>query len=39
VRVRGLGSTQPLPRLADESDRAFQYRLPRVEVSLLSDTL
>ena len=39
VRVRGLGSSQPLPRLPDESDRTFQYRLPRVEVSLLSDTL
>jgi len=39
VRVRGLGSSQPLPRLPDESDRTFQYRLPRVEISLLADTL
>jgi outer membrane protein OmpA-like peptidoglycan-associated protein len=39
VRVLGLGSSQPLPRLPDESDRSYQYRLPRVEVSLLADTL
>ena len=33
IRVLGLGSSQPLPRLPDESDRAYDYRLPRVEVS------
>ena len=37
IRVLGFGSSRPLPRLADESDRAYEYRLPRVEVSLLSD--
>ncbi len=37
TRVQGFGSSQPLARLAGESDRAYQYRLPRVEVSLLSE--
>lgn len=39
TRVLGLGSTQPLPKLPGESDRAYQYRLPRVEIALLSDVL
>lgn len=39
TRVIGLGSKQPLPRLDGESDRAYQYRLPRVEVSLMSEAL
>jgi outer membrane protein OmpA-like peptidoglycan-associated protein len=39
VRVLGLGSSQPLPRLPGEADRAYQYRLPRVEVTLLADAL
>ncbi|HEU0200323.1 MAG TPA: OmpA family protein [Burkholderiaceae bacterium] len=39
VRVLGLGSSQPLARLPSEADRAYQYRLPRVEVTLLADTL
>lgn len=39
TRVLGLGSTQPLPKLPGETDRAYQYRLPRVEISLLSDIL
>ena len=35
----GVGSTAPLPRLAGESDRAFNYRLPRVELYLVSDDI
>lgn len=38
IQVVGMGSTAPLPRLASESERAYQYRLPRVELSLLSDS-
>lgn len=38
IKVVGMGSAQPLPRQANESDRAYQYRLPRVEVSLLADS-
>lgn len=38
VRAVGYGAEQPLPRLAGESDRAYGYRLPRVEVSLLAET-
>ena len=38
VKVVGVGSAQPLPRAPNESDRAYQYRLPRVEVSLLADS-
>ena len=37
IKVVGMGSSQPLPLLPGESDRAYQYRLPRVEVSLLAD--
>jgi outer membrane protein OmpA-like peptidoglycan-associated protein len=37
IKVIGMGSSQPLPPLPNESDRAYQYRLPRVEVSLLAD--
>jgi outer membrane protein OmpA-like peptidoglycan-associated protein/ABC-type nitrate/sulfonate/bicarbonate transport system substrate-binding protein len=39
IRVVGLGAAQPLTRLQGESERAYQYRLPRVEVSLLADVL
>ncbi|KAB2839820.1 MAG: OmpA family protein [Burkholderiales bacterium] len=39
LRVLGLGGSQPLPRLAGESDRAFGYRLPRVEIVLASEGL
>ncbi|MBI3148574.1 MAG: OmpA family protein [Betaproteobacteria bacterium] len=39
LRVLGLGGGQPLPRLAGESDRAFGYRLPRVEIVLASEGL
>ena len=37
LRVLGLGSDQPLPRLQGEAERAYNYRLPRVELSLLSE--
>ena len=37
VRALGYGSSQPLPRLAGESDRTYGYRLPRVEVALLAE--
>jgi outer membrane protein OmpA-like peptidoglycan-associated protein/ABC-type nitrate/sulfonate/bicarbonate transport system substrate-binding protein len=33
----GFGSSQPLPREPDESDRSYAYRLPRVEFVLLAD--
>jgi outer membrane protein OmpA-like peptidoglycan-associated protein/ABC-type nitrate/sulfonate/bicarbonate transport system substrate-binding protein len=37
VRAVGFGSSQPLPRVAGESDRAYGYRLPRVEIALLAE--
>jgi outer membrane protein OmpA-like peptidoglycan-associated protein len=37
LRAVGFGSSQPLPRLANESDRAYAYRLPRVEMVLLAE--
>jgi outer membrane protein OmpA-like peptidoglycan-associated protein len=33
----GYGSSRPLPREPDESDRSYAYRLPRVEFVLLAD--
>jgi outer membrane protein OmpA-like peptidoglycan-associated protein len=39
LHAEGAGSASPLPRLAGESDRAFNYRLPRVELYLVSDDL
>lgn len=38
-RSVGYGSDTPLPRLAGESDRAYGYRLPRVELVLLTDEI
>ena len=38
IKVVGMGSSLPPPRLPNESERAYQYRLPRVEVSLLADS-
>lgn len=35
----GLGSKAPLPRLPGESDRSYAYRLPRVELFLVSEEL
>lgn len=37
LRAAGYGGSQPLPREDGESDRAYGYRLPRVEVSLVSE--
>jgi outer membrane protein OmpA-like peptidoglycan-associated protein len=37
LRTVGYGSAQPLPQLPDESDRAYTYRLPRVELSLVAE--
>lgn len=37
MRVLGYGGERPLARAAAESDRSYQYRLPRVEVTLLKD--
>lgn len=34
ITAQGLGGGAPLPKLSDESDRAYQVRLARVEVSL-----
>jgi outer membrane protein OmpA-like peptidoglycan-associated protein len=39
VRTQGLGGSQPLPRQPGESARAYGYRLPRVEMVLLSEVL
>jgi outer membrane protein OmpA-like peptidoglycan-associated protein len=39
LRVIGLGGSRPLPRTQGETDRAYEYRLPRVEVALLTDPL
>lgn len=39
LRVVGYGSEKPLPRAPDESDRAYGYRLPRVELALVSEVL
>ena len=32
-----IGAARPLPRAAGEADRAYQYRLPRVEIQLVSE--
>lgn len=37
LRAVGLGSAQPLARDPGESDRAYEYRLPRVELTLVSE--
>lgn len=36
LRAVGYGSSRPLQKQPGESDRTYSYRLPRVEVSLLS---
>jgi hypothetical protein len=35
----GYGASKPLPRQPDESERAYDYRLPRVELALVSEVL
>lgn len=37
IRALGFGGSQPLPRLEGESDRAYSYRLPRVDVTLVTE--
>jgi outer membrane protein OmpA-like peptidoglycan-associated protein len=37
MRAVGFGGTRPLQRNPGETDRALQYRLPRVELSLMSE--
>jgi len=39
LRVVGLGSTLPLPQLPGESERAYGYRLPRVELALVAEAI
>jgi len=38
IKAVGYGGTKPLSKLADESERGYQYRLPRVEISLLAES-
>ncbi|HEX9868427.1 MAG TPA: OmpA family protein, partial [Candidatus Tectomicrobia bacterium] len=37
LHAEGLGASQPLARKPGESERAYQYRLPRVEFVLLGE--
>lgn len=37
LHAEGVGSKSPLPRKPNESERAYRYRLPRVEFVLLED--
>jgi outer membrane protein OmpA-like peptidoglycan-associated protein/ABC-type nitrate/sulfonate/bicarbonate transport system substrate-binding protein len=37
LRIVGYGSEKPLPQNPGESERAYAYRLPRVELSLVSE--
>jgi outer membrane protein OmpA-like peptidoglycan-associated protein len=37
LHVEGIGASQPLVRKPGESERAYQYRLPRVEFVLLEE--
>ncbi|MBU0500641.1 MAG: OmpA family protein [Gammaproteobacteria bacterium] len=37
IRAIGHGASRPLPRKEGESDRAYGYRLPRVEISLATE--
>ncbi len=39
VRAKGYGSSQPLKRLPGESSRSYRYRLPRVEIRLVRETI
>ncbi|MFA6430358.1 MAG: phosphate ABC transporter substrate-binding/OmpA family protein [Candidatus Paceibacterota bacterium] len=38
IKAIGHGGEKPLPKLKDESDRAYNYRLPRVQISLLEES-
>src|SRR3989344_1031056 len=37
LKAVGIGSDEPLSRTSGESDRAYNYRLPRVEIYLVSE--
>ena len=37
LRSIGFGSSDPLPRRPGENDRAYNYRLPRVELALVAE--
>ncbi|MCB1861240.1 MAG: OmpA family protein [Gammaproteobacteria bacterium] len=37
IQSLGYGSSRPLPRQPDESERAYGYRLPRVELSFAAE--
>ena len=39
IRSIGFGSKKPLPKKPGESNRAYNYRLPRVELNLVADEL
>ena len=39
LRVVGFGATQPLPQLPGETERAYSYRLPLVELSLVAEAI
>lgn len=39
LRPLGLGADRPLPRNPGESDRAYNYRLPRVELFLVAEDI
>lgn len=39
IRAVGFGGTRPLAREPGESDRAYGYRLPRVELTLMAQEL
>jgi outer membrane protein OmpA-like peptidoglycan-associated protein len=39
IRAQGFGSSRPMKRLPGETDRSYEYRLPRVELHLVSESL
>lgn len=39
ARAKGYGSSKPLPQLPGESSRRYNYRLPRVEIKLVRETI
>lgn len=39
IRSEGVGGEKPLPGKAGESQRAYQYRLPRVEIILVREEI
>ena len=39
IRAVGFGGSRPLQRKPGESNRAYNYRLPRVEIALVREVL